>query len=329
MSGAPDSGLRVFAPGTGKVFGAAVAGVLGQPLAALEERDFEDGEHKLRPLECVRERDVYLVQAIYRDWRHSPNDKLVRLLWLAGALRDAGAARITLVAPYLCYARKDRRSQPRDPVSLRYLAQVVEAMGIARVVTSDVHNLAAFQNAFRIPAEDLSAVSLFAPALAEWLGPRQVAVVAPDSGGMLRAEALRGRLERVLGRPVARAIMEKRRSGGVVSGDHLAGDVADRVAILIDDLISTGTTLDRAVRACRAHGASAVYACATHGIFSAQAASLFAVMPIDGLLITDTVSGVPLPAALGTRLQQLSAAPLVAAAIRRLHEGRSLTDLLG
>jgi ribose-phosphate pyrophosphokinase len=244
-------------------------------------------------------------------------------------LRDAGAARITLVAPYLCYARKDRRSQPRDPVSLRYLAQVVEAMGISRVVTCDVHNLAPFQNAFRIPTEDLSAISLFAPALAERVGPRPVAVVAPDSGGMLRAEALRGRLERVLGRPVARAIMEKRRSGGIVSGDHLAGDVADRVAVLVDDLISTGTTLDRAVRACRAHGASAVYACATHGLFTAQAASLFAAMPLDGLLITDTVSGVPLPAALGPRLQQLSAAPLVAAAIRRLHAGRSLNDLLG
>ena len=329
MNGAPDSGPCLFAPGTGKAFGAAVAAGLGQSLAALEERDFEDGEHKLRPLECVRGRDVYLLQAVYRDWQHSPNDKLVRLLWLAGALRDAGAARITLVAPYLCYARKDRRSQPRDPVSLRYLAQVVEAMGIARVVTSDVHNIAAFQNAFRIPTEDLSAISLFAPALAELVGPRALTVVAPDSGGMLRAEALRGRLERVLGRPVSRAIMEKRRSAGVVSGEYLAGEVTDRVAVLVDDLISTGTTLDRAVRACRRHGASAVYACATHGLFTAQAAGLFAAMPLDGLLITDTVSGVPLPVALGARLQQLSAAPLVAAAIRRLHEGRSLNDLLG
>lgn len=324
---APD-GPCLFAPGTGKGFGAAVAGLLGQSLAALEERDFEDGEHKLRPLESVRDRDVYLLQSFYRDWRHSPNDKLVRLLWLAGALRDAGAARITLVAPYLCFARKDRRSQPRDPVSLRYLAQIIEAIGIARVVSCDVHNIAAFQNAFRIPAEDVSALSLFAPALADLVGPRAVVVVAPDTGGMLRAEALRGRLERVLGRPVARAIMEKRRSGGIVSGDHLAGDVADRVAVLLDDLISTGTTLDRAARACRAHGASAVYACATHGLFSANAAGTFAAMPLDGLVITDTVGDVAPPPALGPRLQRLSAAPLVAAAIRRLHEGRSLHELL-
>ena len=318
----------LFAPGAGQRFGAAVASLLGTPLAALEERDFEDGEHKLRPLESVRERDVYLVQSLYRDARQSPNDKLVRVLWLAGALRDAGAARVTLVAPYLCYARKDRRSQTRDPVSLRYLAEVLEAVGVQRVLTCDVHNLAAFQNAFRVPAEDLSATSLFTPVLAELAGARAVTVVSPDAGGALRAEALRLRLARALGRPVARALMEKRRSGGVVSGDHLAGEVAGRVAVLVDDLISTGTTLDRAARACRALGASAVYACATHGLFSADAAAVLAAMPIDGLLVTDTVGGVELPKALDMQVRYLSAAPLVAAAIRRLHEGRSLSELL-
>jgi ribose-phosphate pyrophosphokinase len=305
-----------------------LAGHLHRTLARLEYRRFEDGEHKSRPLDSVRERDVYLLQSFYGDADDSPNDKLIRSLWLAGALRDAGASRVTLVAPYLCYARKDRRTQLRDPVSSRYLAQLIEAMGIARVVTLDVHNLAAFENAFRIPTEHLSALTLFMPPLVSLLGAAEVVVVSPDAGGIARAEALRSRLERQSGRAVGRAVMEKQRSGGVLSGDHLAGDVAGRVAVLIDDLVSTGATLGRAVRACRAHGATRVYALATHALLAAGAADTLAGMPLDALLLTDSLPPRELPASLQEKVRWLPVAPLLAAVVQRLHDGGSVAELL-
>ncbi|MBI4564151.1 MAG: ribose-phosphate pyrophosphokinase-like domain-containing protein, partial [Planctomycetes bacterium] len=126
-------------------FGRGVAAALGVPLAAHEERDFEDGEHKMRPLENVRGRDVYVICTLYGDARHSVNDKLVRLLFFLGALRDASAGRLTAVVPYLCYARKDRKTKARDPVATRYVAGLFESVGTDRVLTLDVHNPAAYE----------------------------------------------------------------------------------------------------------------------------------------------------------------------------------------
>ena len=151
----------LFALEASRDLGTRVAGALGTVLARHEERGFEDGEHKSRSLENVRGRDVYVLQSLYGDREQSVNDKLVRLLFFLGALKDASAAQVTAVTPYLCYARKDRRTKPRDPVTMRYVAQVLEAVGTDRVVTMDVHNLAAYQNAFRIPAEHLEAKRLF------------------------------------------------------------------------------------------------------------------------------------------------------------------------
>ena len=140
--------IAVFAPKSGREFGERVCSHLGIAPCALEERDFEDGEHKTRPLESVRGKDVFVIQSLYGDAGQSVNDKLCRLLFFLGALRDASAERVTAVVPYLCYARKDRRSKSRDPVTTRYFAELFEAMGIDRLVTLDVHNLAAFQNEF-------------------------------------------------------------------------------------------------------------------------------------------------------------------------------------
>ncbi|HMA31526.1 MAG TPA: ribose-phosphate pyrophosphokinase-like domain-containing protein, partial [Casimicrobiaceae bacterium] len=153
--------LAVFALGASVEFGAAVAREMGIALEGLEERAFEDGEHKTRPRVSVRDRDVYVLQSLHSDPAQSVNDKLVRLLLFLGALRDASAARVTAVVPYLAYARKDRKSKSRDPVSTRYVAQLFEAVGADCVVTLDVHNLAAFQNAFRCRSENLEANPLF------------------------------------------------------------------------------------------------------------------------------------------------------------------------
>ena len=232
-------------------------------LDAHEEREFEDGEHKARPLVSVRDRDVYVLQSLHSDAQQSVNDKLVRLLLFLGALKDASAARVTAVVPYLAYARKDRKSKPRDPVSTRYVAQLFEAVGVDCIVTLDVHNLAAFQNAFRCRCENLEANPLFVAHFAGRLADADVVVVAPDAGGIKRAEDFRRRLAAALGRPVPMAFAEKHRSSGIVSGEALVGDVSGRVAIIVDDLISGGTTAARAAQACRARGAQA---CARRGI---------------------------------------------------------------
>jgi len=148
---------RLFALNAGRDFAASVSRHLGVSLAEHEERDFEDGEHKSRPLENVRGKDVFVIQSLFGDRRQSVNDKLCRLLFFLGALRDASAARVTAVVPYLCYARKDRKSQPRDPVTTRYVAELFEAVGTDCILTMDVHNLAAYQNAFRCRADHLEA----------------------------------------------------------------------------------------------------------------------------------------------------------------------------
>jgi ribose-phosphate pyrophosphokinase len=143
--------MLIFALRATRELGAGISRALGVELAPHEEREFEDGEHKARPLMSVRGRDLYLVQSLYGGPEASPSDKLCRLLFFAGALRDAGAGRVTAVVPYLAYARKDRRTQLRDPITTRYVAQLIEAVGVDRVVVVDVHNLAAFENAFRCP----------------------------------------------------------------------------------------------------------------------------------------------------------------------------------
>ena len=141
--------------------GAAVAAALDRPLAAHEEREFEDGEHKVRPLETVRDTDVFVLHSLHGEAEQSANDKLCRLLFFVGALKDAGAARVTALAPYLCYARKDRRTKLNDPVSSRYVASLFEAVGTDAIVTLDVHNPAAFENAFRCTTVALTAAPLF------------------------------------------------------------------------------------------------------------------------------------------------------------------------
>ncbi|HEU4614748.1 MAG TPA: ribose-phosphate diphosphokinase [Kofleriaceae bacterium] len=320
--------LALFALAPSEAFGRAVAEDYGIAVAPHELRRFEDGEHKIRPLASVRGRDVYLLCSLYGDAGDSVNDRLCRALFFAGAARDAGAARITLVAPYLCYARKDRRTNPRDPVTTRYVARLVEAAGIDRVVTVDVHNRAAYENAFRIPTELLEARPLFA-ARCRLLGDRPLAVVSPDPGGFHRAEALRDTLEQATGTTLELAMLGKHRKGGVVRTEAFVGNVEGRTAVIVDDLIVTGTTLLRAADACRKRGAVAVHAMATHGAFTAGARDVLASPLLDSIVITDTIS--PERADLGVargKLTVLSIAPLVARAISTLHHELPMTALL-
>jgi len=309
-------------------FGERIAGALGVPVAEHEERVFEDGEQKARPLVNVRGRDAYVIQSLHGAPEASVHDKLCRLLFFIGGLHDAAAARVTAIVPYLCYARKDRKTKPRDPVTNRYVAELFDAVGTDRVVTLDVHNLAAYQNAYR-RAEHLEARVLFVRHFTPLLVKDEVAVVSPDVGGAKRADALREALGAALGRPLAAAFVEKQRSSGVVSGDAVVGEVRGRVAIILDDLIATGTTMVKAARACRALGATHVFAAATHGLFTGDADRVLADDALDRIVVTNTVPPVRLrdPTVLA-KIDTLDAATLFAEAIRRMHEGGSLVELL-
>lgn len=324
-----DDELCLFALDASHDFGQRIAHRLGIALSPHEEREFEDGEHKTRSLANVRGRDVFVVQSLYQDSEQSVNDKLCRLLFFIGALKDASAASVTAVVPYLAYARKDQKSKSRDPVTTRYVAGMFEAVGTDRVITLDVHNVAAYQNAFRCRTDHLQAQGLFAAHFAALLGDRQAVVVSPDAGGIKRADRFRQRLEQVLGRPVAAAFAEKHRSEGVVRGELIVGDVQGRCAIIIDDLISTGGTIARTVKACRELGATAVYAAASHGLFVGDAGRLLADEGLTGLVVTDSVP--PLRLGEGTawrKLVLLSSANLFGDAIQRIHGGGSITQLL-
>jgi ribose-phosphate pyrophosphokinase len=321
--------LSVFALNTSRDLGEQVARMLGIKLGRHEEREFEDGEHKSRPLENVRGRDVFVIQSLYGDDHHNVNDKLIRLLFFLGALRDASAGRVTAVVPYLCYARKDQKSKARDPVATRYLACLFEAVGVNRVVALDVHNLAAYQNAFRICTDHLEAKSLFANYFAKITGTSDLVIMSPDIGGVKRAEALRLAMEKHLNGPVASAFVEKHRSGGVVSGGTLVGEVSGKFVIIIDDLISSGTTIIRAAQACRAAGARKVYCAASHGAFAKEADALLADSALDKLVITDSIPASRISSsAVRDKLVTLESAPLFAEAIRCIHTDGSLVDLL-
>ena len=299
-----------------------VAERLELALAPHEERAFEDGEHKARPLQDVRGHDVFVLHSLHGDDNESGNDKLCRLLFFCGASKDAGAVHVTAVVPYLCYARKDRRTKLHDPIITRYVAAMFESVGINRVIVSEVHNVAAFENAFRCPTWHIESASLLAEHFAPLLRGEHVVAVSPDAGGAKRVEQFRQALEHLTHTDIGSAYMEKHRSSGVVSGELLAGDVRGRVAVIVDDMISTGGTLVRAARACRTAGATRVFAAATHGLFIEGAPELLATQALDGIVIANTVPPFRVVSDVAAqRLTVLDASDSIARVIAMCHDG--------
>jgi ribose-phosphate pyrophosphokinase len=321
--------MDLFALNATHEFGLKVAAELKAELAPHEEREFEDGEHKTRPLVSVRGHDVYVIQSLHSGPVASVNDKLCRLLFFVSTLKENGAKRVTVVVPYLAYARKDRQTKPRDPVATRYLALLLEAAGADVVMTLEVHNIVAYQNAFRCQTIHLDPRKLFAREVLALIGDLPVVVASPDPGGVKRAQLFRETLELTLKRPVGSAFLEKRRSAGVVTGDILAGEVEGAIVLVIDDLISTGGTLARAAKACRNHGAAKVYAFASHGLFVGNASEVIRKSDLALTFVTDTVPPFRLaPDMIDRNIRVLSAANLFAQAIRCCESKGSITELL-
>lgn len=311
--------MLLFAPKASFSLAKCVTEALGIPLAPSEEREFDGGEHKMRPLVDVCHEDVFVLQSLYGETSASANDKLCRLLFFAGALKDAGAERVTAVTPYLAYARKDRRTQPGDPVTTRYIAALMEAVGIDRVITLEIHNEAAFDNAFRCHTVRLEAAEVLAAAIADELGGQPVVVMSPDIGGIKRTQRFRECLVRTLTRDVDLAFMEKRRASGVVSGEAVVGDLNGRAVIIYDDMIASGGTILRASQAAREAGARSVLVAAAHAAFVPAAVQLFESHVADRVLVTDSVVLRPeFTRWLGTGLRICSVAPLLARTIQYL-----------
>lgn len=315
--------MRLFALDGTERLGAAVARAGDVELDPLEEREFESGEHKTRPLVSVRNEDVYILHSLAGPGQ-SPAERLVRLLFFIACCRDNGAARVTAVTPYLAYLRKDQQTKPRDPVNSRYVVQLLESAGADSIVVLDPHNKAAFQNAARCRSVVLDTRALFAARLAELTGERRVVFVSPDSGGMKRARALRDAFDGVTGSTSSMALMEKHRSDEVVSGNMFAGAVTDCDVVIVDDMISSGTTMLRAAEACRSRGAARILAVATHNLAAPGSSRFFTSDQVDRILVTDSIATEPA----GGRTEIVSCAPLLAEAIQRLHGHGSINRLL-
>ncbi|MHB8885042.1 MAG: ribose-phosphate diphosphokinase [Methylovirgula sp.] len=330
----PGDEPMIFALKGAQALGEKIATALALPLAPHEERSFEDGEHKLRPLTSVRRRDVFILDSLSGSddptLHDSVNDRLIKFAFFTATMRQAGARRISAVIPYLCYARKDRQTKSRDPIATRFVAQLLESMGVDEIISVTAHNLAAFQNAFRCPTIHLDTDRLFTRYVAPRVEGKKVSVVSPDLGGGKRAELFREALEQELARPVAKAFIDKQRSMGVVTGEIFAGDVAGGTALILDDMIGTGETMIRAASACRQHGATEIYALATHGLFIGADAAHLLQSAIDRFVVTDSVLLPPSIAAgpLSAKLEIVSVADLIGEAIRIAHAGGAISTLL-
>ncbi|MDP9364191.1 MAG: ribose-phosphate pyrophosphokinase [Chloroflexota bacterium] len=309
-----DGRLQVFTGNSHPTLAAAIMGELEAPLGRALVGEWKNGETRVKLDENVRGSDVFVIQSICAPVDHH----LVELLLMIDALRRASAARITAVVPYYAYAKQEKKTSGREPISAKLIANLICTAGAHRLLTIDLH-APAIEGFFDIPVDHLRATPLLARHFKRE-GLAHAVAVSPDAGGVQRAEDFRARLGGSL------AIISKRRPGpDLTDALEMVGDVDGKVAIVVDDMISTGGTLTMAAEMLRERGAVAVHAAATHGIFAADALALIDRSPLDRVWVTDTL---PLPEN-GPRgkLEVMPVAPLLAEAIMRIHKDLSISAL--
>lgn len=322
--------FRIFGLNSSQDFATKVANHLDVELSEVAESYFSDHEPYIRSSVNVRDCDVYIIQSLYHDKSESVADKFLKLLVFIGSLRDASARRITAVMPYLAFQRQDRKTESRAPITTKYIAKALESAGLDRLLTMDVHNLAAFQNAFRIQTDTLEAKNLIADFIAEQLQELEhIVVLSPDSGGMSRAKRFRQALATRLKRDIGLAYLDKNHYGDGISANDIIGDVSGKVVVAVDDMISSGATLAACDKVVEARGGALWAVCATHGLFVGKVNENMASM--KRIVVTDTIdsNSRELNAEVFEKLHVISAAKMFSQAIRRTHEeGGSISDLL-
>jgi ribose-phosphate pyrophosphokinase len=285
-------------------------------LAKATIRRFSDLEVFVEILENVRGEDVFVVQST----SYPANDNLMELLITLDALRRGSARRITAVMPYFGYARQDRKSGPRTPISAKLVANLITVAGADRVLTIDLH-AGQIQGFFDIPLDNLAAGPVFTKDIEKRFNSDELTVVSPDIGGVFRARLIAKRFDSDL------AIIDKRReSAGVSEVMHVIGDVRDRRCILIDDIVDSAGTLCNAAVALMEAGAASVSAYATHGVLSGGAVARVSSSPLEALIITDSIAATE-AVRVSHNIEQLTIAPLMAEAMSRISEETSVSSL--
>jgi ribose-phosphate pyrophosphokinase len=308
--------IKIFAGSSNRSLATAISQAVGVPLGQAEVGRFSDGEVQVEITENVRGGDVFVVQSMCAP----TNDHLMELLLMLDAFKRASAQRITAVIPYYGYARQDRKVSPRVPISAKLVADLITTAGASRVLTVDLH-AGQIQGFFNIPVDNVYATPVQLQYLRERVRGERVTVISPDAGGVERARAFAKRLDANL------AIIDKRRARpNEVAEMQIIGEVDERVAVIIDDMVDTAGTLCAAAAAVRSAGAPLVFACATHPVLSGPAIERLRASAIDELIVTDTVPLRPEGAAL-SKIRVLSVAPLLGEAVRRTHEEDSISSL--
>ena len=308
--------MKILACNSNRPLAESISNYLDVPLTKATVRRFPDMEVFVEIHENVRGEDVFVIQST----SYPTNDHLMELLVSLDALKRSSARRVTAVIPYFGYARQDRKSSPRTPISAKLVANMITAAGADRVLTLDLHAMQ-IQGFFDIPTDNLIAAPVVVKDIQDRHSRRDLVIVSPDIGGVVRAREIGGRVDADL------AIIDKRRErAGVSEVMNIIGDVAGRRCILIDDIVDTAGTLCNAAAALIDAGASIVYAYVTHGVLSGPAVSRVAASPIETLAITDSIVATEAVRD-AHNIRQLTIAPLMGEAIRRISEERSVSSL--
>ena len=309
-------GIKIVSGNSNRPLAEAIGAYLNTPPAKASVRRFADMEIFVEIQENVRGEDVYIVQST----SYPTNDHLMELLIICDALRRSSAKRITAVIPYFGYARQDRRSGSRTPISAKLVANLITAAGANRVLTMDLH-AAQIQGFFDIPVDNLFAAPLFSRDIQERFAGRDLMVVSPDVGGVVRARAIAARIHTDL------AIIDKRRPrAGVSEVMNVIGEVEGRHCILVDDIVDSGGTLCNAADALLKNGAKSASVYVTHGVFSGGAVARVGAASIEHMVVTDSILATE-AVRISRNIKQLTIAPLLAEAMKRISEEASVSSL--
>ena len=308
--------MKIIACNSNRPLAEAISAYVNLPLTKASVRRFSDMEVFVEIEENVRGEDVFVIQST----SYPANDNLMELLVTLDALRRGSARRVTAVIPYFGYARQDRKSGPRTPISAKLVANLITEAGADRVLTMDLH-AGQIQGFFDIPTDNLYAAPVMSRDIKERSNGEDLVMVSPDVGGVVRARGLAKRLNADL------AIIDKRRERASVSEVmNIIGDVDGRRCILVDDIVDSAGTLCNAAVALSEAGASAVSAYVTHGVFSGGAVARVTSSPLESLVITDSIMATE-AVRVSHNVEQLTIAPLIAEAIRRISEESSVSSL--